>query len=339
MTTTHPRRRAPPLRGGGRGAAAAESASLLAGATGGRAARPGRHLLQPAARARRLGRRTRVAGRPVALLGARRRGRLPAPAAGRWRGALAFAFGVLGSHGARTSSHIRDAGAPGDDFTGRRCRVAGAVLLGLGRRSRCRRTAATGAAAAAGARWRAARSPLPARRSLAGFASSSRSASDRRRRTRRAVVAGVRARRPRTRTSRSRPRDGRELDGWYVPSRNGAAVIAFPRRQRHRRARSARAHARPPRLRRAAARPPRRGRERGRPERLGGAANRTRGRDRLPRSAGPTSTPAASAGSASRSAASAARGGRDDRASRAVVSDGAAAGRSPTGTACRARPR
>ena len=33
-----------------------------------------------------------------------------------------------------------------------------------------------------------------------------------------------------TRTCASRPSDGLELEGWYVPSRNGAAVIAFPGR-------------------------------------------------------------------------------------------------------------
>ena len=57
--------------------------------------------------------------------------------------------------------------------------------------------------------------------------------------------------------------DGLRLEGWYIRSRNGAAVIAFP-------GRAGRAEAREdagrPRLRRPALRPPRRGRERGRPE-------------------------------------------------------------------------
>ena len=65
--------------------------------------------------------------------------------------------------------------------------------------------------------------------------------------------------------------DGLTLKGWYVPSRNGAAVIAFPGRK------GPQPHARmldPPRLRRAAARPSRRGRERGRSVDLGAGAGR-----------------------------------------------------------------
>ena len=67
--------------------------------------------------------------------------------------------------------------------------------------------------------------------------------------------------------------DGLELEGWYVPSTNGAAVIAFPGRNGPQ---TQDAHARPPRLRRAAVRPPRRGQERGRARTRGaGAAART----------------------------------------------------------------
>jgi hypothetical protein len=56
-----------------------------------------------------------------------------------------------------------------------------------------------------------------------------------------------------------RTSDGLMLRGWYVPSKNGAAVIAFPGRTGpQRQTRNARA----PRLRRAALRPPRRRRER-----------------------------------------------------------------------------
>ena len=78
--------------------------------------------------------------------------------------------------------------------------------------------------------------------------------------------------------------DGLRLRGWYIPSRNGAAVIAFPGRGELAEAGEA---ARAPRLRRAALRPPRRGRERGRPEplRLAGRARHPRG-GRVP--AGPS---------------------------------------------------
>ena len=58
--------------------------------------------------------------------------------------------------------------------------------------------------------------------------------------------------------------DGLELEGWYIPSKNGAAVIAFPGRSGP----QARALPRTPRLRRAAVRPARRGGERGRPQRV-----------------------------------------------------------------------
>ena len=59
------------------------------------------------------------------------------------------------------------------------------------------------------------------------------------------------------------PSDGLTLKGWYVPSKNGAAVISLPGRgvPRDRRACS-------PRLRRARVRPPRRGHQRRRPERV-----------------------------------------------------------------------
>ena len=58
--------------------------------------------------------------------------------------------------------------------------------------------------------------------------------------------------------------DGLDLAAWYVPSRNGAAVISYPTRAGS----SPGADARPPRLRRAPARRARLRRKRGRPERL-----------------------------------------------------------------------
>ena len=95
--------------------------------------------------------------------------------------------------------------------------------------------------------------------------------------------------------------DGLRLEGWFIPSRNGATVIAFPGRSGPQKAR---AHAREARLRRPPLRPPRRGRERGRPEHLR-LGRRPRPRTPPPSisRAAPTSTPTGSAGSASRSAA------------------------------------
>ena len=58
--------------------------------------------------------------------------------------------------------------------------------------------------------------------------------------------------------------DGLRLEGWYVPSKNGANVIVFPGSQG---ASDAGPDPRSPRLRRAALRPTRRGRERRGPER------------------------------------------------------------------------
>ena len=55
--------------------------------------------------------------------------------------------------------------------------------------------------------------------------------------------------------------DGLELAGWYIPSRNGAAVIAFPAARAHSRTRGC-----SPRLRRSPLRPSRRRRERRRPQ-------------------------------------------------------------------------
>ena len=52
--------------------------------------------------------------------------------------------------------------------------------------------------------------------------------------------------------------DGLELQGWYVPSKNRAAVIAFPGRKGPQQADQ---DAGPPRVRRAAVRPARRGRQ------------------------------------------------------------------------------
>ena len=95
--------------------------------------------------------------------------------------------------------------------------------------------------------------------------------------------------------------DGLELEGWYIPSRNGAAVISFPGRDgSQKQARMLARHGYGVLLfdRRGE------GRVRASPTPGAGAATRT-SRPRSPTcSAGPTSTPPASAASGSPSAAS-----------------------------------
>ena len=103
-----------------------------------------------------------------------------------------------------------------------------------------------------------------------------------------AIVATHRAREPVEAVDLGRPyervsfttSDGLRLAGWYVPSRNRAAVIVSPGAGAGR----ARADARASRLRRAAVRPPRRGRERGRLQRVRlGRRRRPQGSRDLPR--------------------------------------------------------
>ena len=119
-----------------------------------------------------------------------------------------------------------------------------------------------------------------------------------------------------------RTSDGLELQGWYVPSKNGAAVIAFPGRsgsQAHTRMLASHGYGV------AALRPPRRGQERGRqqPARLGRRQGHPR-RDRVPQ--GP---PGRRSGQDRRNRplcrrrADAADRSRDRRARAAVVSEGA----------------
>jgi hypothetical protein len=143
------------------------------------------------------------------------------------RGALALVFGVGGIvAGIEGFYYTREVGPSGDDFTGLLCLPAGLLLLGLGAVTlwRTRRTE--------GSLWW--RYP---RRGLLGAAS---------------VIAAVMVVVPiglgyvTTHTARAvvppnhlglpyedvtfTTSDGLELEGWYVPSKNGAAVIAFPGR-------------------------------------------------------------------------------------------------------------
>jgi uncharacterized protein len=147
---------------------------------------------------------------------------------GMWRGAIALALGVLGiAAGIEGAHYTNKVGASGDDFTGLLCIPAGVLLLGLGAVTlwRTRRTEGNLA-------WRY------GRRVLLGAAG---------------VVAAALLLVPiglayvTTHVGRPvvpandlrvayenvsfRASDGLELKGWYVPSKNGAAVIAFPGRK------------------------------------------------------------------------------------------------------------
>jgi uncharacterized protein len=139
------------------------------------------------------------------------------------RGALALALGVLGiAGGIEGYYYTREVGPSGDDFTGLLSLAAGVTLLGLGAVTlwRSRRTD----------RWRYPRRVVLAVAGLfAGLA---------------VVTVGYSY----VTTHVARPfvpeahlgaahedvkfttADGLELEGWYVPSKNGAAVISFPGR-------------------------------------------------------------------------------------------------------------
>ena len=145
---------------------------------------------------------------------------------GGWRAALALSLGVLGiAGGIEGYYYTREVGPSGDDFTGLLCLPAGALLLALGGVTlwRTRRTGGS-------LWWR-----YPRRVLIAGAA----------------VVPGFlvtivgfgyvtthvgRAVVPADRLGLAHEdvvfttSDGLQLHGWYVPSRNGAAIIAFPGR-------------------------------------------------------------------------------------------------------------
>jgi dienelactone hydrolase len=143
------------------------------------------------------------------------------------RGALALLLGPLGiAAGIEALYYTREVGPSGDDFTGLAAIAAGLLLLGLGAVTlwRTRRTA--------GSPWW--RYP---RRALLGLAGVLVAAS---------VVVPIGLGYATTHIGRAvvppnhlgvpsedvtfTTSDGLELHGWYVPSRNGAAVIAFPGR-------------------------------------------------------------------------------------------------------------
>jgi uncharacterized protein len=143
------------------------------------------------------------------------------------RGALALLLGVLGILGGVEALHYAGTvGSSGDDFSGLLSAAAGLLLLGLGAAVlwRTRRTEGNRP-------WRY------ARRGLLGVATFVVATAVLLpfglayvvTHTARAVVPpnhlGVPSEDVKFTTS-----DGLELEGWYVPSRNGAAVIAFPGR-------------------------------------------------------------------------------------------------------------
>jgi dienelactone hydrolase len=143
------------------------------------------------------------------------------------RGAVALASGLLGiAAGIEGYYYARQVGPSGDDFTGLAAIPAGVLLLGLGTVTlwRTRNTSARPAL-----RY--------GRRALLGIAGLFIGAL--------VAIAGYgyvtthvgRAVVPPDRLGVAhedvtfRTSDGLELEGWYIPSRNGAAVIAFPGRK------------------------------------------------------------------------------------------------------------
>jgi uncharacterized protein len=144
------------------------------------------------------------------------------------RGALALAFGVLGiAAGIEAVDYTRKVGASGDDFTGLLAIPAGLLLLGLGVETLWRTRRIEG-----NRTWRYTRRLLFGAAGVLvvyalvlpiglGYVTTHIG---------RAVVPanklGVAYENVRFTSS-----DGLELEGWYVPSRNGAAVIAFPGRK------------------------------------------------------------------------------------------------------------
>ena len=144
------------------------------------------------------------------------------------RGALALFLGPLGiAAGIEAYYYTREVGPSGDDFTGLLAIAAGLLLIGLGAATlwRTRRTE--------GSRWW--RYPRRVLLGVAGVVVLS------------AVVIPVALGYVTTHTGHAvvppdrlgvphedvkfTTADGLELEGWYIPSRNGAAVIAFPGRK------------------------------------------------------------------------------------------------------------
>jgi hypothetical protein len=145
-----------------------------------------------------------------------------------WRGALALALGVLGiATGIEGAYYTSKVGPSGDDFTGLLALAAGALLIGLAAVTLWRTRRTDGSRA-----WRYGRRVLIGVAGIVavyaivfpiglGYVTTH---------VGRAVVPpnelGVAYENVSFKTS-----DGLKLVGWYVPSKNGAAVIAFPGRR------------------------------------------------------------------------------------------------------------
>jgi uncharacterized protein len=145
---------------------------------------------------------------------------------GAWQGATALTFGLLGiAAGSEGYHYATEVGASGDDITSLLCLPAGVLLLGVGAVTlwRTRRTD--------GSLWW--RYPRRALIVAAAFAPAVLLAvvgySYGTVHNGRAVVPADRLGVPHEDVS-FETADGLELHGWYIPSRNGAAVISFPGR-------------------------------------------------------------------------------------------------------------
>jgi uncharacterized protein len=145
---------------------------------------------------------------------------------GAWRGAAGLAFGLLAiAAGSEGFYYAREVGPSGDDFTGLLCLPAGVLLLGVGAATlwRTRRTEGS-------LWWRYPRRALIAVAAVVptflvvivgyGYGTVHNA---------RAVVPADRLGVPHEDVT-FETADGLELEGWYIPSRNGAAVISFPGR-------------------------------------------------------------------------------------------------------------
>ena len=163
---------------------------------------------------------------PLALLALAAWG-FPRLSGGR-QGALALFIGPLGiATGLEAIHYARDVGATGDDFTGFLTVPAGLVLIGLGALTLWRTRRTEGRVA-----WRYGRRGLFAVAGVVvaftlvlpiGFAYVTSHAA-------RAYVPENRLGAPHENVS-FETSDGLTLKGWYVPSKNGAAVISFPGRK------------------------------------------------------------------------------------------------------------
>jgi uncharacterized protein len=146
---------------------------------------------------------------------------------GGYQGLLAVVLGILGIVGGIEAVHYTSTvGASGDDYTGLLSIPAGLVLIGLGAVTLFKTRRVTNHHA-----WRYGRRALLAVGAFIGFS---------------VVMVPIGVAYVTTHTGRSvvpanhlgaayedvsfQTSDGLTLRGWYIPSRNGAAVIAFPGR-------------------------------------------------------------------------------------------------------------